>query len=136
MKKISVINKRISVIEIIVFIVFIILTFNLLKIILFNGKMYKQILTNLTNVYVYGDSAPRGRIYDRNYNLLVDNEGVNVIYYKKNSNVTALEEIELAYSVIDHIDLDYNRLRNRNLREFYLVLYQEECSRKITKEEC
>ena len=42
-------------------------------------------------------------IYDRNYNLLVDNEAVKTIYYKKKSGVKAKEEIELAYTIGDNI---------------------------------
>jgi len=135
MKNINIMNKRLTVIEILIFLVFIILFLYLLKVIYFKGNMYQELLTNLTEVYVYGDSAPRGRIYDRNYNLLVDNKGVNVIYYKKDDDITTKEEIELAYSVINYIDLDYKKLRDRNLKEFYLALYPDKCNNKITSEE-
>ena len=70
-----------AVVIFIIILVFLILFLYLLKVIYFKGNIYKELLTNLTEVYVYGDSAPRGRIYDRNYNLLVDNKGVNTIYY-------------------------------------------------------
>ena len=49
----------------------------------FKKEFYQTKLIELTDVIVYGDSAPRGRIYDRNGLLLVDNEPTKIIYYKK-----------------------------------------------------
>ena len=129
------INKRINVLSIIIIIIFLILIINLIYIICFKSNFYQKKLLELTDVTIYGESAPRGRIYDRNYNLLVDNDKVPVIYYKKQTNITSKEEIELAYSLIDLIELPYEKLLTRNLKEFYLVIYKEECNEKITKEE-
>lgn len=129
------INKRINVLSIIIIIIFLILIINLIYIICFKSNFYQKKLLELTNVTIYGESAPRGRIYDRNYNLLVDNDKVPVIYYKKQANITSKEEIELAYSLIDLIELPYEKLLTRNLKEFYLVIYKEECNEKIAKEE-
>ena len=129
------INKRINVLSIIIIIIFLILIINLIYIICFKSNFYQKKLLELTDVTIYGESAPRGRIYDRNYNLLVDNDKVPVIYYKKQANITSKEEIELAYSLIDLIELPYEKLLTRNLKEFYLVIYKEECNEKITKEE-
>lgn len=129
------INKRINVLSIIIIIIFLILIINLIYIICFKSNFYQKKLLELTDVTIYGESAPRGRIYDRNYNLLVDNDKVPVIYYKKQANITSKEEIELAYSLIDLIELPYEKLLTRNLKEFYLVIYKEECNEKIAKEE-
>lgn len=134
-KKLSLMNNRIKFLELIMVFIFLILVIFLVKILLLENKFYQEKLKVLTNTIIYGDSAPRGRIYDRNYNLLVDNIAVPVIYYKKSNDITAKQEIELAYSIIDKIDLDYEKLNIRNLKEFYLVLYKEECNNKITEEE-
>ena len=134
-RNLKLMNNRIKLIEVIMFGMFLILGIFLVRTLLLKGNFYKEKLNELTNVLVYGDSAPRGRIYDRNYNLLVDNVSVPVIYYKKNDDITVKEEIELAYSIIDKIDLNYEKLNLRNLKEFYLALYPDECSSKIKEEE-
>jgi len=134
-KKLKLMDSRIKLLEIIMFSIFFILLMFLVKTILLENKFYKDKLKDLTNIIVYGDSAPRGRIYDRNYNLLVDNIAVPVIFYKKGDDITNKDEIELAYSVIDKIELSYEKLNIRNLKEFYLVLYPDECSNKIKEEE-
>ena len=134
-RQIKIIDKRIKVLEIITFLVFILLSISLVHTIYFKKEFYQDKLKELTNVIIYGDSAPRGRIYDRNYNLLVDNIAVETIYYKKSEDITIKDEIELAYSVVDKIDLEYEKINDRNLKEFYLALYPDKCTNKITKEE-
>lgn len=128
----KIINKRLNILENLVYILFFIISIYLIENIYVDRNYYKEKLDSLTNIYVYGDSSPRGRIYDRNYNLLVDNQAVYEIVYKKDNNVSRDEEIELIYEVIKHIDLDYTKIHERNLKEFYLLLNPEECSKKIT----
>ena len=86
-KKLSLMNNRIKFLELIMVFIFLILVIFLVKILLLENKFYQEKLKVLTNTIIYGDSAPRGRIYDRNYNLLVDNIAVPVIYYKKSNDI-------------------------------------------------
>lgn len=134
-KSLKLMNNRIKLIEVIMISIFLILVVFLVKTLILKNNFYKEKLKELTDITIYGSSAPRGRIYDRNYNLLVDNIAVPVIYYKKNNNITSQEEIKLAYSIIDKIDLPYEKLNIRNLKEFYLTLYPDKCSSKIETEE-
>lgn len=134
-KNLKVINQRINTLEWILFLVFIILIYSLIHTIYLKKDFYNQKLTELTEIIVYGESAPRGRIYDRNYNLLVDNIAVSTIFYKKSDDITKEEEINLAYSLVDKIELEYEKLNIRNLKEFYLALYPNECNSKITQDE-
>jgi len=126
-------DKRINVFSYIIYLVFLLLTISIFYIICIKHGYYSSKLSNLTNVIVYGDSAPRGRIYDRNHNLLVDNTLVLQIIYKKNKNTSISDEIKLSYKVSKHLDLDYTKLDDRNLKEFYLVKYPNKI--KLTKEE-
>lgn len=128
-------NKKLDILEIVIIFLFLLLAYFLFKTIYLKEDFYKEKLNSLTNVIVYGKSAPRGRIYDRNYNLLVDNIAVPIIYYKKVDKITKQEEIELIYEVIDKLELEYDKLKTRNLKEFYLVLYPNKGNEKITEEE-
>ena len=116
------INKKLDILEIVIIFLFLLLAYFLFKTIYLKEDFYKEKLNSLTNVIVYGESAPRGRIYDRNYNLLVDNIAVHVIYYKKVDKITKQEEIELIYEVIDKLEIEYDKLKTRNLKEIYHVL--------------
>ncbi len=128
-------NKRFLTLSILLFILFIIIMYKIVNIQILNKAKYEKSLDNLTVDVVYSSSVPRGRIYDRNYNLLVDNVGVKTIYYKRLSNTTTKDQIKLAYEVAKNISIDYSKLQEINLKEFYMVNNKELCDKKITNEE-
>lgn len=134
-KRNKTIENRINIIEGIILFLFLIILFYLVKIIYLNSYYYQEKLEKLTEVIVEGESAPRGRIYDRNYNLLVDNVSVPVIYYQKDKNITIEEEISLAYQVLEYLDIDESKLALRNLKEFWLHNNLQEAASRITEEE-
>lgn len=102
---------------------------------IFMGNYYEMKLNNEKDIYVYGDSVPRGRILDRNGKVLVENKSIPSIVYKKPGSITADEEIELAYLVSGFLKLSYDELSLRNKKEFYILLYEEETDKLITKKE-
>ena len=134
-KKKNKINKRIELYTYVIIAIFLAIATSLFHTIYVEEDEHKLVLEKITNVIVEGRSAPRGRIYDRNYKLLVDNESVPIIVYKKKEGITTKEEIDLAYKTINHIEVDYNKISPRNLKEFYLTLHDNEISKRITDEE-
>ena len=129
------INNRLEIFGIIIIMIFLVLSIFLVKTIYINRNYYNEKLYALTNQYVYGESAPRGRIYDRNKKLLVDNKEVLEIVYKKEKGVSVNNELELVKDVYEHIDLDYSKLNIRNLKEYYLAKYSDKGNEKITDNE-
>lgn len=134
-KNLEQIHRRISIIEFFVFFLFLLLSVTLFQVIYLKRYDYQKKLAKITEVIVEGESAPRGRIYDRNYHLLVDNVSVPVIYYQKPEKVTAKQEISLAYQIGSHLELDSSKLLLRNLKEFFLAEYPEKGQAKITEDE-
>ena len=123
---------------------FIICSFKLVSI-LKNKEYYTKLLNEKTNIYVYGISAPRGRILDCNGKVLVDNIGIKTIYYNKIKGITKSKELEIAALLANILNVD--EATPDELKEYYLInnddgkklitsdeykLYEE---RKITKEE-
>ena len=102
---------------------------------LVNNKKYQKELTRLTYSYVSGSSSPRGRIYDRNYNIIVDNKSLKTIIYQKKKGTTNLEMIEIAKKVVNHLDLDYNKLTERAKREYYFAKEKSECDKLVSEKE-
>ena len=94
---------------IVLFLVFFLcmIIFRLFYLNVFLKNHYKILYKNKTSDIVYGQSAPRGRIYDRNMKLLVDNKAIKSIYYQKEKNITTNEEIELAYFIISAYSLHF-----------------------------
>lgn len=131
----DVILKRYIFIIVIIFLCFGIIGVRLFSLQILSRDEYIASLERAVEKRVESTSAPRGRIYDRNYNLLVDNVAVKTIYYKKENNVTTKEEVELAYKVADLIEVDYSSLTDYRLKNFWYIQNKEDAQKKITDKE-
>lgn len=131
----EIMEKRFNIIIVIVSILFTIIIARVFYLQVLKNDYYNEKLAYSTEKTIESTSSPRGRIYDRNYNLLVDNEAIKTIYYKKRSNITTKEEIELAYLLAENLDIDYTNINEDKLKNFYYKAHYEECRKKITDEE-
>lgn len=128
-------QKRIVSILFVVALLFIILFVKLYVVMIVDSSKYKKKLDKLSYNTVEGSSAPRGRIYDRNHNILVDNIAVKTIYYTKSKKVSSSEEVKLAYKVSPHLNLDLSKLTSRAKREFYVEIHPKIAKSKIKDSE-
>ena len=131
----DIIEKRYVFLLVLITIVFSAITVRLFQLQVLDSDNYEEKLVAATEKVVEGESTPRGRIYDRNYKLLVDNEAVKTIYYKKESGISSKEEIELARTLAEKIDIDYSKLSEKMLKTFWYKNHEKEAEAKITKEE-
>ena len=130
----DIIEKRYIIMIIIICIVMIVLGLNLFFIQVIKHDFYVNKVEQLNRNVIFSNSTPRGRIYDRNGKIIVDNESVKVIYYEKPNGVTTKEEIEVAYKVADMIEIDYE-LEITDLKKFWILNNKEESNNLITDEE-
>ena len=131
----DIIEKRYVFIIVLIILLFSTIIGRLFQLQVLDTEKYTEDLIASTEKIIEGPSAPRGRIYDRNYNLLVDNKAVKTIYYKKESGVTTKEEIELAYAIADMINVDYSKLSEKMLKTFWYKNNTDAAKAKITDEE-
>lgn len=131
----EIIEKRFNIIIGFIVIAFSCLAMGLIILQIGNKEKYLEKLKDATEKVISSDSVPRGRIYDRNYNLLVDNVGKKTIYYQKPKGVTKADEIDLAYEVAKIIDVPFDKLAKTNLKEFWLANNDAAGKKKITDEE-
>lgn len=131
----DIIEKRYVLMTIVILILFSIIMLRLFKLQILDNEKYEEKLSMSVEKTIESTSAPRGRIYDRNYNLLVDNEAIKTIYYKKESGIKISEEIELSYIVANNINVDYSKITNNRLKEFWYLQNEERGKKKITEEE-
>ena len=99
-----------------------------------NKEYYLNKSRAITEVYVTGTSAPRGRILDINGNVLVDNIGVNTIYYHKPSNITLKDELYIAEELAKLTNYEY-AYNDKLLKEFYKIKYSTKVDALITSQE-
>jgi cell division protein FtsI/penicillin-binding protein 2 len=131
----DIIEKRYIFITVIIILLFIAIFTRLFQLQVLENTKYQEKLVESTEKIIEGPSSPRGRIYDRNYKLIVDNKAVKTIYYQKEDGVTTKDEINLAYKVADLISVDYSKLSDEMLKTFWYKNNPEEAEGKITKKE-
>ena len=120
---------------IIIALLFSIMGVKIVNVMIFDNKDYTIALNNLTYTEVSGTSSPRGRIYDRNYNIVVDNKSLKTIVYKKEKGVSKVDMIIVAEKLVNHLDLNYSRLTLRMKREYLCAREPDYCYTLVTKKE-
>ena len=128
-------NNRFIIFFVVILFLFGLVTIRIINVMLVNEEKFSEQLSVLTYTEVSGASSPRGRIYDRNYNILVDNKSLKTITYQKKKGTTNLDMIESATQIATHLEIDYSKLTERAKREFYFAKNKEECDKLVTKEE-
>ncbi len=131
----EIIEKRYKILVIIIIIIMALLLSALFYVQVIRNRYYSDKLNTLTVNIIEGDSTPRGRIYDRNGNVIVDNTSVKTIYYKKPNKVTTKQEIETAYKVAEYIEVNYKKLTDKMLKQFWILNNREEINKRITDKE-
>lgn len=129
------IEKRYNILNVIIILALLILVISLFVVQVVGKEKYQAELENLTKTVIYGETAPRGRIYDRNGKLIVDNKPSKVIYYKKPSGITTKKEIKIAYKLAGMIELDYSKLTEYDFKNFWIKNNPDQAKAKITDEE-
>lgn len=131
----DIIEKRYYFIIFIICLFFIIISVRLFNLQIVHKEEYLVRLANATEKQIESSSAPRGRIYDRNHKLLVDNKAIKTIYYKKQNGVTMEKEIKLAYKISDIIDIEYDKLNNYGIKNFWYLNNLDRAKKKIKDDE-
>ncbi len=114
---------------------FVLISFQMIRVMVFQKDTYEKELSRLTYSTVSFSSSPRGRIYDRNYKVLVDNKSLKTITYQKKKGVSNLRMIELASLLTPHVTLDFHKLTMRAKREYFFAKEYEYCKTLVSQKE-
>lgn len=125
---------RINALFLSVFFLFSILVLRLGYVQIVKGEEYKRNAYLTENVTTKLD-APRGKMYDSNYSVVVDNEPVFSITYTRTQDVDADERHELAKKLAVMIDKDTKELTERDKKDYFIFLNEKEVESRISKAE-
>ena len=125
--------KRIKFIKYVIITSFTIMILNLYYIQIIKNENYIEKYEKENIKTVKGSVAPRGRIYDRNGILLVDNKPKKEIVYLKQKNITKKEEFDIAKKVSSYIELDTSNINNNIVKDYFIA--KEGLNELITNEE-
>ena len=97
-----------------------------------NKNTYIDLLKIKTDITINGLSAPRGRIIDANGNILVDNIGINAIYYNKIKGLNIKDELAIATKIAEIVNIENSNIDD--LKQYWLIT-NDDGKNLITKEE-
>lgn len=119
---------------ILIILIFGVIGFRIYDLNIVKGEFYNEELQNKKNKIITLNSAPRGRILDRNGNILVDNVGVKNIVYSKVNGITKSEEVDIAKSIASLITMEYKESK-REYKDYYIVTHEKEAKELISDQE-
>lgn len=86
---------------------------------IYKHDFYYEKYLSSTNKIVYGLNAPRGRIFDRNGKVLVDNIGINTIVFHKLDGIDTREVADILYNIIPDIEQSSLEEQKKYFLKFY-----------------
>ncbi|WP_139992371.1 penicillin-binding protein 2 [Kurthia sp. Dielmo] len=125
---------RMNVLFFSIFVLFSVLILRLGYMQIVKGEDYVKELQKTEEVTV-NTSVPRGRIYDRNGKVLVDNEAKNAITYTKYPTTKQTEMLETATALSKLIKMDTSKLTERDKKDYWIRLNADAAAEKVSKEE-
>ncbi|MFC3039071.1 peptidoglycan D,D-transpeptidase FtsI family protein [Virgibacillus xinjiangensis] len=133
-RKKSQLPVRLNILFFIVFLLFSVLILQLGVVQILNGEEFQEeidrTIQDTTKIPV-----PRGKIFDRNQNVVVDNEPVYSITYTPPKGTQADERLEVAESLAELISMDTGLLTERNKKEYWYLKHKEEAESRVSDEE-
>lgn len=127
-------NKRLKSILIIILCCFMIIAFQLVNVQINQQENYILKLEKYTQSY-QKLSPPRGQIYDRNNELIVENAPLLNITYIPAQGVSDAEEWDMAKEFVKQFNLSLDNYTIRDMKDAYIKLFPSEAQDLITAEE-
>ena len=130
---------RLNILFFMVFLLFSVLIIQLGVVQILNGEAYQEEI-NQRILDTTKTPVPRGKIFDRNYQVLVDNKSLYSITYTPPKGVQPEDKLALAKDLVHYISLaDENgelpRITERNKKEYWYLENKEEVHSRLSAEE-
>lgn len=131
----KILSFRLNILFIIVFLLFSILIIRLGKIQIVQGEEYRAESQKTTKT-VYSWNTPRGKIYDRNGDVLVENEPIYTLTYTNPANEDSQQDrLQLAKKLAGMINMNTERVTERDKKDYWILTRKDDAYTKLTKKE-
>ncbi|WP_342511341.1 penicillin-binding protein 2 [Sporosarcina sp. FSL K6-1522] len=125
---------RMNILFFTIFVLFSLLILRLGYLQIVKGEDYSRLLEQKEEIAV-NTSVPRGKIFDRNGRVLVDNDPKNAITYTKTNSTKSKDMLEIAEQLADLIEQDTKRVTIGDKRDFWILKHPDEALAKVSKKE-
>ncbi|MEI5905836.1 penicillin-binding protein 2 [Bacillus spongiae] len=133
-KKNNHIFNRMNLLFFVVFILFTALILRLGVVQIVKGEGYEREVERTEEVVV-STSVPRGKMYDRNGKVIVDNTPLLAITYTKSQTTKTTDIIEIARKLATMIEKNTDKVTDRDREDFLLLTEQITIDEKVPEEE-
>ncbi|MEA3318968.1 MAG: penicillin-binding protein 2 [Bacillota bacterium] len=133
-KKKNYVPSRLNLLFFAVFLLFSALILRLGFVQIVFGEDYRKEVDRTENVTV-NTLVPRGKIYDRNGNVVVDNTPLNAITYTRMQSTSSKEQLEVAKKLSEIITMDTENIQERDKKDYWILTRPEEAAKLITDED-
>ncbi len=117
-----------------IFVLFSLLILRLGYLQIVKGEDYVRLLESKEEIPV-NTSVPRGRLFDRTGQVLVDNDPKNAITYTKATSTSSKEMYDIAKKLATLIEQDTKRITIGDKRDFWILTNSEKALEKVSKKE-
>ena len=118
----------------VVFILFSILILQLGKVQIIYGEDFKREIERTEDITV-NNPVPRGKMFDRNGKVIVDNIPLNAITYTKYQGTKPKEMLEVAERLAKLIEKEPTKVQERDKKDFWIMKNSKLAEKKITEKE-
>ncbi|KUP06064.1 hypothetical protein Q75_10025 [Bacillus coahuilensis p1.1.43] len=138
-KKKTHVQIRLNVLFFAVFLLFSALILRLGIVQIVHGENYQKEIEKTEEVVV-NTTVPRGKMYDRYGNVVVDNTPVPAITYTKSMSTSTKEVLEVAGQLSKFLEVEeeldeFEKIRDRDLQDYWLITHPEEALELVRSEE-
>ncbi|MDZ5470982.1 penicillin-binding protein 2 (plasmid) [Bacillus sp. 31A1R] len=124
---------RLNVVFFLVFLLFSVLILRLGMVQIVYGDDYKREIER-TEDYTISNPVPRGKIFDRNGRIIVDNVAQNAITYT-NHGASQSEMLKVAEKLAFLIEMDTDKVTERDKKDYWIMKNLSKAQKKVSKEE-
>ncbi|PHD70896.1 penicillin-binding protein [Bacillus sp. AFS043905] len=125
---------RLNILFFLVFVLFSALILRLGVVQIVYGDDYRREIERTEEVTV-NNSVPRGKMYDRNLKLMVDNQPLDAITYTRKQGTKQTEMLETAGELAKLIEKETDKVTERDKKDFWILKNPKLAEKKITDKE-
>ena len=136
-KKKTHIPFRLNVLFFIVFLLFSAIIIQLGKVQIIDGETYRNEVNKKEDVTV-STPVPRGKMFDRQGHVIVNNKPLRTVTYTKMRGVDSKEVLQVARDLAKLIEMsqeDIDKLTETDKKDFWMQLNEKRAAAKVTKED-
>src|SRR5690625_2982855 len=136
-KKVSRVPLRLNILFFFVFVLFSILVLQLGVVQILQGESFQEEIDR-TIQDTAKSPVPRGKVFDRNGKIVVDNKPLYSITYTPPKRVQAKDKLDLAVDLSEYLTIDeenIKKLTERNKKEYWYLINKDEAVERLSEKE-